>query len=370
MAERRERIAFLLGKDPELARGGDITLFELMRSVADERYETELICLSEEPGRLTPGITRVAKPRVARRALAASALRTGRSLVHTRFDVAGLTDAIDSSRATRFVAVHAYLAEAYLRSNRADPAGGLHVSTEVSEVPVWRSRGGAWRIEAHRIARDEWRVARAARAVGGYDAAEMAAYQAGGIAHAHWLPLTLPPQRPVEVGGTPPRLVLLGNRHWAPNAQAAERMLTWWPEIAAGIRDAELWLVGPRPAGPAAGAGLSGVLDHGEVEDVTPLLAACRAMVAPVRTGGGVRVKVLEAAAHGLPVVASPAGVSSIEGLLGLTPVTDADFVARCRALLQDAAVAAAEGRRLHAANAALWEQRTGRDAVLAWLAS
>jgi glycosyltransferase involved in cell wall biosynthesis len=91
-------------------------------------------------------------------------------------------------------------------------------------------------------------------------------------------------------------------------------------------------------------------------------------MVAPVAVGGGVRVKVLEAAARGIPVVTSPAGVGSVEQLLGLDPVADDAFVARCRALLQDAASAAAEGARIHATNAELWTTRRGRDAVLDWL--
>lgn len=363
-ADVRGRIAFLLGKDPALARGGDVTLFGLLRQMAEERYETSLICLSEEPGRTDAGVTRVPKPPVSMARLGARALLSGRSLVHERFDVDGLVSAIEASPADRVVAVHSYLAEPYLRSTDADPAR-LLVSTEVSEAPVWRSRGPAGRVEARRIERDELRIARRARSVAGYDAAEMAARRDLGI-DARWLPLTLPPRPAVDVAGSPPRLVLLGNRHWPPNARAVERMLAWWPTIARGIPGAELWLVGPRPQG--ARTVLPGVVDHGEVADVAPLLDGCRAMVAPVAVGGGVRVKVLEAASRGLPVVTSPAGVGSIEQLLGIEPVADDGFVARCRELLQDAGAAAAEGERLHRVNAGLWTARRGHDAVLDWL--
>lgn len=360
----RRRIVFLLGKDPALARGGDVTLFGLLRRIAEERHETSLICLSEEPDRRDAGVVRVAKPPVSLARVAARALRSGRSLVHERFDVDGLVAAVEATDADRVVAVHSYLAESYLRAANADPAR-LLVSTEVSEAPVWRSRGLAGRLEARRIDRDELRIARKARAIAGYDATEMAERRALGI-DAHWLPLTLPPQTPVDVAASPPRLVLLGNRHWPPNARAVDRMLAWWPSIARGIPGAELWLVGPRPDGPRVV--LPDVVDHGEVSDVAPLLATCRAMVAPVAVGGGVRVKVLEAAARGLPVVTSPAGVGSVERLLGLDPVDDDRFVARCRALLEDADAAAAEGARVHAVNAGLWTTRRGRDAVLDWL--
>lgn len=362
-APARPRLAFLLGKDPATARGGDVTLFGLLRSIAEERHDTELICLSEQPGRFDPGVVRVPKPPVALARTAVRSVVRRRSLVHERFDVDGLVEAVRDCSADRVVAVHSYLAEPYLRSG-ADP-GRLLVSTEVSEAPVWRSRGLAGRLEARRIERDERRIAHVARAVAGYDAAEMEARRAEGV-DAHWLPLTLPPAPPADVAGSAPRLVLLGNRHWPPNARAVDRMLAWWPSISRGIPGAELWLVGPRPEGPSVT--LPGVRDHGEVPDVAPLLAGCRAMVAPVAVGGGVRVKVLEAAARGLPVVTSPAGVGSVEGLLGLDAVDDDRFVERCRALLLDADAAAAEGARLHATNEALWTSRRGRDAVLDWL--
>lgn len=363
----RERVAFLLGKDPALARGGDITLFHLLRRIASERFDTEVICLSEHPDRVDRGVVRVPKPELRLPALAARSALRRRSLVHTRFDVDGLRDAVERCAAHRYVAVHAYLAEPYLRSAGAAPEERLLVSNEVSEAPVWASRGRLGGLEARRLARDEDRVLRAARGVASYDADEVAAHRAAGLPSV-WLPLTLPPAPRVDVASTPPRLVLLGNRQWAPNAQAVQRMAELWPRVSAGIPGAELWLVGPRgDAGVVTGPG---IVDHGEVTEVGPLLAACRALVAPVSTGGGVRVKVLEAAARGLPVVSTPAGVGSIESLLGIVPAAGEEFVSRCRSLLLDPALAAAEGDALHRSNAHHWEQRTGRDAVLDWLAS
>jgi glycosyltransferase involved in cell wall biosynthesis len=261
------------------------------------------------------------------------------------------------------------MAEPYLRAAGARPAQDLLVSAEVAESAVWRrTRGILGRAEARRLERDEWRIARLARAVGGYDRDEMESYAARGLASAHWLPVTLPPDAPVDVASSPPRLVLLGNRTWPPNARAAEDLLAAWPEIGEGIADAELWLVGPGPEGrsPVLPAG---VTDVGSVADVSATLAACRGLVAPISVGGGVRVKVLEAAARGLPVVLTRAGVGPIEAALGLTPAQDrADFVAQCRAMLLDRGSAAEAGARLHAANTRRWTERHGQDAVLGWL--
>ncbi len=364
-----ERLAFLLGKDPATSHGGDMTMFRTMRSIASERFATEVICLSDRADGDDPDTVRLRKPSVSLPQLAIRSLARRRSLVHTRFDADALRDAVEGSSADRFVAVHSYMAEPYLRAESANPGADLLVSTEVPESRVWqRTRGVVGRIEARRLRRDELRVASAARAVGGYDREEMDTYRADGI-EAHWLPMTLAPVPPVDVAGTPPRLALLGNRTWPPNAQAAESMLRLWPRIATGISGAELWLIGPTDS--VATTLRPGVNDLGAVEDLEGTLRQCRALVAPLTVGGGVRVKLLEAAARGLPVVATPAAVGSIEASLGMVPASDEDdFVARCRAYLLDVDKAAEDGSAVHSVNAQRWTDRLGQDAVLGWLAA
>ena len=364
-----ERLAFLLGKDPATSHGGDMTMFRTMRSIASERFATEVICLSDQGDIDDPDTVRLHKPSVSLKQLAIRSLARRRSLVHTRFDVDALREAVEASSADRFVAVHSYMAESYLRAAGGNPGTDLLVSTEVPESSVWqRTRGLAGRIEARRLRRDERRVAAAARAVGGYDRDEMDAYRADGI-DAHWLPMTLAPVSPVDVAGAPPRLALLGNRTWPPNAAAAESMLRLWPRIATGISGAELWLIGPTRSGSASLP--PGVSDLGSVEDLDVVLGQCRALVAPLTVGGGVRVKLLEAAARGLPVVATSAAVGSIEASLGMVPASDEDdFVTRCRAYLLDAGRAAEDGSALHTVNAKRWSDRVGQDAVLEWLAA
>jgi glycosyltransferase involved in cell wall biosynthesis len=59
----------------------------------------------------------------------------------------------------------------------------------------------------------------------------------------------------------------------------------------------------------AAGPGVSFV---GGVEDVRPYLGACSVMVLPLRFCGGVRIRMMEAAAMGTPVVSTPIGVAGM----------------------------------------------------------
>lgn len=363
-----ERLVFLIGKDPATSHGGDMTMFRTMRAIASERYLTEVMCLSDRPDLVEPDTTRIPKPPIRLPMLAVRSLTRRRSLVHTRFDVDALRDALQESTADRFVAEHSYMAESFLRATGKEPARDLLVSTDVAESSVWRrTHRLTGRTEARRLRRDELRVARAVHSLGGYDRSEMEAYRGLGF-DAHWLPITLPPAARVRVSATPPRLVLLGNRFWRPNAEAAETMMRLWPRIAADVPGAELWLVGPKPDRSAHDLP-HGVTDLGFVEDVDATLGECRALAAPVAVGDGVRVKLLEAASRGLPVVASPAAIGSIESSLGLRPAGDEeDFIALCRTFLLDADVASEEGARLHAANARRWSDRVGHDAVLEWL--
>jgi glycosyltransferase involved in cell wall biosynthesis len=147
-------------------------------------------------------------------------------------------------------------------------------------------------------------------------------------------------------------------------------MVRLWPRIAADIPDAELWLVGAPARRPPASLP-SAVRDLGFVDDIDAVLGECRALVAPIAVGGGVRVKLLEAAARGLPVVATAEAIGSIEASVGMTPATDEDdFVSRCRGYLLDADLAGADGSSLHAENARRWSDRVGQDAVLGWLST
>lgn len=55
----------------------------------------------------------------------------------------------------------------------------------------------------------------------------------------------------------------------------------------------------------SAGIGGEGVVVHGYVEDMTPLLEGCLIGIAPLRYGAGVKGKINQYMAHGMPVVAT-----------------------------------------------------------------
>lgn len=365
-------VVFLMSKDPVLEHGGDVALSRLFVGLAAESFDVSIICLSAESGSVTadfvPGgveVTRVRKPAVRPVDLLTGALRSRRSLVHVRFDSDELVAAIERADADVFVAEHSYMAESFLRSGLVGKRS-LVVNTHVSESLVWgASRGLLGRLEAKRLIRDELRVARAAAAVGTFDADEAAQYRRMGVAGARWFGLTLPPARQVHVDATPPRLVLMGTRDWPPNQEAFLHALALWPRISAGVADAELCIVGAKKPNAPEPEYPPGVRDLGFVDDLHAFLGTCRAMVAPIRTGGGVRVKILDAARIGLPVVGTEAAVGSLGEIFGLNVFDDDDaFVAECRRMLTDRGAAVTAGRALFDANEAHWREGRVRMAV------
>ena len=224
------------------------------------------------------------------------------------------------------------MAESFLRSAHFGKKR-LVVNTHVPEALVWKAtRGALGRVEAARLVRDELRVARAADAVATFDADEAEAYRAKGIAGTTWLDLRLPPVAQVDVAATPRRLVLMGTRDWAPNQEAFLDALRLWPKIADGIEDAELCVIGAKKTGTPDATYPAGVRDLGFVDDLHGFLATCRAMIAPVRTGGGVRVKLLDAIRMGLPIVGTTAAVGSLNRVFELRRVRRRRRVRRANA--------------------------------------
>ncbi|SFA53095.1 Glycosyl transferases group 1 [Rhodococcoides kroppenstedtii] len=368
------KATFLLPKDPSVESTGDLTMATLVMTLAAEKWDVQVVCLSSDPGSSRDGYTRVPKTMPPAPALLRDSLRSGRSLVHSRFVSRELIDAIDATETDIFVADHSYMAEAFLQSSHAhdrrDGESVLAVSTVVSESLVWRAtRGILGKLDGRRIVRDELRVARHAYSVGTYDAEEAEFYSHHGIPRAHWLDLTLPPKKQVDLGNSRSRLVFLGDRKWPPNQQAYERLLRLWPDIARGIPGAELRIVGsPDPTRTVAP--VDGVEDLGFVDDLDEFLSSCRAMIAPIVTGGGVRVKILDAASRGMPIVGTTAAIGSLGSVLGIDGIDDpAAFVAECRRYLLDRDAAVAEGERLHGRNAERWNTGAPHRTVHEWLA-
>ena len=99
-----------------------------------------------------------------------------------------------------------------------------------------------------------------------------------------------------------------------------------WPRLRERMPDARLEVVGARPPSDIqAFDGRDGVQVHGFVEDLEALLPAITACVIPLFIGSGVRVKVLELIARGIPCVGTPVGLQGLMPLDGCFEVSEPD---------------------------------------------
>lgn len=163
--------------------------------------------------------------------------------------------------------------------------------------------------------------------------------------------------RPVLSGergtvGDPPWLVFVGNFSYLPNLDAAQQLvLDVLPLLRNHCPGLELHLIGRGGGSALEVLGLKpGVVVHGFVEDLLPHYQAAAATVVPLRAGGGSRVKILEAAAAGVPVIATPVAAAGLDRLVeegALRLATSAAEMAQATlALLADSAASAALSRR------------------------
>lgn len=117
---------------------------------------------------------------------------------------------------------------------------------------------------------------------------------------------------------TDPVVIFVALLKWRPNADAAVWFVNKvWPLVRARHPDAQLLLVGRSPGPRVQRLAAEDITVTGTVPDVRPYLARARVAVAPLLSGGGTRLKVLEALDVGRPVVATPIGAEGLEDLVG-----------------------------------------------------
>lgn len=117
------------------------------------------------------------------------------------------------------------------------------------------------------------------------------------------------------------RILFVGSMDYYPNIEAALHFgRRVWPRIRARFPDLRFTVVGTNPTPPVLSLREhAGIEVTGMVPDVKPYYAEALAAVAPLRTGGGTRLKILEAMAAGTPVISTTLGA---EGL-AVTPDRD-----------------------------------------------
>ncbi|HER08369.1 MAG TPA: glycosyltransferase [Bacteroides sp.] len=123
-----------------------------------------------------------------------------------------------------------------------------------------------------------------------------------------------PDQYPVTPLPPGPTIFFIGALDWLPNQEGLEWFLEKVFTKLTGVVPGLSFHVAGRNAPRKFIRKLAHrqVVFHGEVEDAISFMQAYRVMVAPLLTGSGIRIKILEAMALGRPVVTTPVGIEGI----------------------------------------------------------
>jgi glycosyltransferase involved in cell wall biosynthesis len=163
--------------------------------------------------------------------------------------------------------------------------------------------------------------------------------------------IELPPEPPAAGGGDGRTLLFVGFMDYPPNADAVRFLVgDILPRVRLAVPGARAVLVG-RTSSEAVRRLHDGatVIVKGEAPDLRPHYENASVVVAPLRVGGGTRIKILEAFAWRRPVVSTSVGAEGLQASPGydlFVEDTPDGFAARCIALLNDAFLRGEMARR------------------------
>ena len=168
-----------------------------------------------------------------------------------------------------------------------------------------------------------------------------------------------------EQSSTRHAVVFTGAMRHQPNAEGA----TWYveqvhPLVQAGHPDTSFMIAGADPPAHVQALTSSSVTVTGEVDDIRPWLAAANVVAVPLWSGGGTRLKLLEAFAAGKPVVSTSIGAEGLDVIHGehlLVADTPDKFAAAVIQLIDNRELA----DRLTSAARARVERHYGWDAIV-----
>ncbi len=136
----------------------------------------------------------------------------------------------------------------------------------------------------------------------------------------------------------PPTAGIVGTAAWAPTLRAMRRLVDGvWPEVRRRCPEARLEIAGRGTDRLVAPPAEAGIRVRGPVPSAVEFLSGLSVLVYPLDRGSGMKVKVLEALACGVPVVTTRAGAEGIEATDGgVVAEDDAAVAAATSALLSD----------------------------------
>lgn len=163
------------------------------------------------------------------------------------------------------------------------------------------------------------------------------------IANALWLDRF--PQRPEPETDDPPTMLFVGHLGYPPNRDAAIRLVRdILPRVKSTVPHVRCVIAGRRPARDVRRLSRFGAEIVADRNDLGSLWNTADVFVCPLRWGGGSRLKLIEAAARGVPIVSTRSGAEGLELRAEddfLAAEDDAGLAAAVREIVRDSPAAA-----------------------------
>jgi len=333
--------------------GGRLLLAETLRGLADHGHEIHVVAPADAtsaaptsarwwPQACVPHLVRAPARSLLR---VAPALWRDPPLTIARHARRALDDEVARLVATTtFDVVHAEQLQALSACRPARERGiPIVLRAQNVESDLWTGVAACrprWRMlaarEARRVATYEGMAVRGAAATVALTRADASRLEAlaGAATPVHTVaaPLAAGTRAagPALVGA--PAVVLLASRGWLPSVDGARWFVrAVWPTVHARLPRARLHVFGCRVNG-------RGVVAHAAPATSREAFAQEAVMVVPLRIASGVRMKILEAWARGIPIVATPQAAVGLDAEPGreLLVARDGEEFATALALLED----------------------------------
>jgi glycosyltransferase involved in cell wall biosynthesis len=307
--------------------------------------------------------------RIARAAAFAKSLASGEAFPVLFYRSRAMSERLEAAAARErpaWIVAHSY----HVAPDAFAPGIPAWVDFHNVDSEIWRRVGeegsgieaAAARWQAPRVARAESRIATRAAGVSCVSERDARALREAGAKDPLEVPNGVDLSRYAFRAGPPPgrTIFFVGDLSWPPNANG----IAWfcdeiWPLVARLDPGARVEILGRGGAGR-----LSRFLRDppvrvsfaGEGGDTRPYWNRASVAIVPLKTGGGTRLKILEAAACGVPVVSTRVGAEGLDFEPGsdiLLADEPEDFAAAVARLLADPdsrrALAASARRRVEA---------------------
>ncbi len=140
------------------------------------------------------------------------------------------------------------------------------------------------------------------------------------------IPVSMQLDEEIHFNGNSNDIFFLGAMNWQPNIEAVDVLLhAIFPTIRDQFPETKLHLAGSFMSSKLINLKQENVIVHGHVENVAKFMAEHGILVVPLKSGSGIRIKILEAMSVGTPIISSSIGfegipiLNRIEGIVANT---------------------------------------------------